>query len=71
MEEADALCGQIAIMHLGNVVAAGTPAALKASIGGNGATLDDVFIHYSGDSLDSGGTYRDTSRARRTARRLG
>jgi len=71
MEEADALCGQIAIMHLGNVVAAGSPAALKASIGGNGATLDDVFIHYSGDSLDSGGTYRDTSRARRTARRLG
>lgn len=71
MEEADALCDQIAIMHLGNVVASGTPAELKASIGGNGATLDDVFIYYSGSSLDSGGTYRDTSRARRTARRLG
>lgn len=71
MEEADSLCNHIAIMHLGNVVAAGTPASLKASISGNGVTLDDVFIHYTGSSLESGGSFRDTSRARRTARRLG
>jgi ABC-2 type transport system ATP-binding protein len=71
MEEADTLCHHIAIMHLGAVVATGTPEALKASIGGDGVTLDDVFIHYSGSALESGGSYRDTSRTRRTAHRLG
>ena len=71
MEEADALCGRIAIMHLGKVVALGSPAELKASIGRRNATLDDVFIHYTGSNLDTGGTYRDTRRTRRSARRLG
>jgi len=72
MEEADVLCDRVAIMHLGTVVATGTPRELKDSIGRDGATLDDVFIHYTGDQLlDSGGNYRDTTRARRTARRMG
>ena len=39
MEEADQLCNRVAIMHLGKVAAIGTPAELKASIGGKGATL--------------------------------
>jgi ABC-2 type transport system ATP-binding protein len=71
MEEADHLCRRVAIMHLGRVAAIGEPAALKASLGGNSITLDDVFIHYAGGTLESGGTYRETSRTRRTARRLG
>jgi ABC-2 type transport system ATP-binding protein len=71
MEEADHLCHRVAIMHLGRLAAVGTPAALKASLGGNGITLDDVFVHYAGGTLDSGGTYRETSRTRRTAQRLG
>ncbi len=71
MEEADTLCDHVAIMHLGRVAATGTPAALKASLGKAGATLDDVFIRYSGSALESGGTYRDAARTRRTARRLG
>jgi len=71
MEEADALCDRIAIMHLGVRVALGTPTELKAAIGGNGATLDDVFIHFTGSNLNSGGTYRETRRTRRRARRLG
>ncbi len=71
MEEADRLCDRVAIMHLGRIAAIGTPDELKASIGGNGATLEDVFVHYTGNSLDSGGTYRETLRERRTARRLG
>jgi ABC-2 type transport system ATP-binding protein len=71
MEEADHLCRRVAIMHLGRVAAIGTPAALKASLGGNGITLDDVFVHYAGGTLNSGGTYRETSRTRRTAHRLG
>ncbi|MCX6100370.1 MAG: ATP-binding cassette domain-containing protein [Candidatus Bipolaricaulota bacterium] len=70
MEEADALCGRVVIMHLGRVVASGTPLELKNSIGGGAATLDEVFAHYTGDNLESGGTYRETGRTRRTARRL-
>jgi ABC-2 type transport system ATP-binding protein len=71
MEEADSLCTRVAIMHLGKVAALGMPADLKASLGGTGTTLDDVFVHYAGGTLESGGGYRDTARTRRTARRLG
>jgi ABC-2 type transport system ATP-binding protein len=71
MEEADSLCSRVAIMHLGRVVALGTPIALKASIGKSGETLDEVFIHYTGGALESGGNYRETSSERRTAKRLG
>ncbi|HUI69554.1 MAG TPA: ATP-binding cassette domain-containing protein [Spirochaetia bacterium] len=71
MEEADALCDRIAIMHMGSLVAQGTPRELKGSIGTQGATLDDVFIHYTGSNLNSGGTYRETRRTRRRVRRLG
>lgn len=70
MEEADNLCNRVAIMHQGRVITIGTPADLKASLG-KGATLDDVFIHYTGDQLTSGGSYRETSRTRRTTQRLG
>lgn len=73
MDEADSLCDRIAIMHHSRLVAIGTPAELKAAIGGNGSTLEDVFVHYTGDKLDSvaGDNYRDASRTRRTAKRLG
>jgi ABC-2 type transport system ATP-binding protein len=71
MDEADELCNRVAIMHLGKVVAIGTPAMLKASIGKEGATLDDVFTHYTGGPLESAGGYRETSRIRRAAQRLG
>lgn len=69
MEEADELCDRVAIMHLGRVAAIGTPAELKASVG-EGATLDDVFVHYSGYEVDSGGGFREASMTRRVARRL-
>ena len=71
MEEADHLCQRVAIMHLGLVVAIGTPAALKASLGGDKTTLDDVFVHYAGGIVEAGGGYREVSRTRRTAERLG
>jgi ABC-2 type transport system ATP-binding protein len=71
MEEADVLCGRVAIMHLGVVAALDTPANLKAQLGTPGATLDDVFTHFAGGSLESGGGYRETARTRRTAQRLG
>lgn len=71
MEEADSLCSRLAIMHLGRVVVVDTPDRLKSSLGDDHATLGDVFIHFAGDTLESGGSYREASRGRRTARRLG
>lgn len=71
LEEADVLCDRVAIMHRGQVITTGAPADLKASLGQPDASLDDVFIHYTGDQLASGVSYRETSSIRRTARRLG
>jgi ABC-2 type transport system ATP-binding protein len=71
MEEADRLCRRVAIMNHGIVAAIGSPAGLKKGLHKPGATLDEVFIQFTGNPLDTGGTYRDTSRTRRVARRLG
>jgi ABC-2 type transport system ATP-binding protein len=71
MEEADTLCNRIAFMHLGAVSALGTPAELKQSLGRADVTLDQVFAHYTGADLESGGNYRETFRTRRTAQRVG
>jgi ABC-2 type transport system ATP-binding protein len=73
MDEADINCGRIALMHGGRIRATGTPGMLKAALGAD-ATLDDVFRHYTGSTLDentSKGGIRVVRRARRTARRLG
>jgi ABC-2 type transport system ATP-binding protein len=71
MEEADSLCDRIAILHLGHLMALGSPAELKQASGNGNATLDEVFTYYTGNSLESGGSYRETARTRRTARRVG
>ncbi|PSN12331.1 multidrug ABC transporter ATP-binding protein [filamentous cyanobacterium CCT1] len=77
MEEADVLCDRIAMLYHGQQVAIGTPAALKATVphpeATPEATMDDVFIHYTRNSLstETEGSYRDTSTTRRTAKRLG
>ena len=74
MEEADQLCGRIAIMHRGDVVCEGSPDELKQSVDHPNATLDDVFVHYAGQTLidgDSKGDFRETTRARRAALRRG
>jgi ABC-2 type transport system ATP-binding protein len=70
MDEADELCDQLAIMHLGKVAAIGTPADLKASVGQE-ATLDDVFVRFSGGTIQEEGNYRDVRATRRTVSRLG
>ena len=71
MEEADALCDRLSIMHQGKLVVTGTPEELKAVIG-PGVSLSDVFIHYTGAGLgETGGGYREAARTRYTARRLG
>jgi ABC-2 type transport system ATP-binding protein len=69
MEEADHLCETIAFMHQGKLLATGSPLELKGAVGA-AASLDDVFIHYSGTSIGEGGSLRDVAQTRRTARRL-
>jgi ABC-2 type transport system ATP-binding protein len=71
MEEADRTCTRLAIMHRGRLVASGTPAELKAALGGERTSLDDVFVHYAGGVMEAGGAYRETSQVRRTFKRLG
>jgi ABC-2 type transport system ATP-binding protein len=53
MLEADSLCGRIAIIDSGKIVALDTPQALKQSITRNGhePTLEDVFLELTGKSL--------------------
>ena len=51
MDEADKLCDRIAIVDHGDLKALDSPAALKASIGTANATLDDVFVYYTGRDL--------------------
>ena len=73
MDEADAYCDRISLMHRGKIRVTGSPAELRAGLGDD-ATLDDVFRHYTGDTLKTTpeeGGMRDVRRSRRTASRLG
>ncbi|MGI4788929.1 MAG: ATP-binding cassette domain-containing protein [Janthinobacterium lividum] len=71
LEEAQSHCDRIAIMEGGKMTALGTCQELEASLGSGSHTLDEVFVHYAGSALDAGGTFRDVSEERATARRLG
>ena len=70
MEEAEELCGSLAILHRGQVSVVGKPAELRAGLGTE-ATMDDVFAHYAGGSIQDSGTFREVAQTRRTAHRLG
>jgi len=70
MEEADVLCDELAILHQGRLAVMGNPAELKAQVGEN-ASLDDVFVHFSGVVIDARGNYRDTRESRDVIQRLG
>jgi ABC-2 type transport system ATP-binding protein len=71
MEEADALCDRVALMHRGQLRAIDSPTALKRALGPH-ASLEDVFRHYAGATLNpfERGSLRDVRRNRTTARRL-
>ena len=55
MQEADALCDRVALMHHGRLQAVGSPATTKFEAQtpsrGPTATLEDVFRHYAGSDL--------------------
>ena len=75
MEEADALCDRVALMHLGTVRAVGRRRRSCRRALGPDATLEDVFRHYTGDTLDGDeigkGGLREIRSTRRTAGRVG
>jgi ABC-2 type transport system ATP-binding protein len=54
MEEANRLCDRLAILNDGKIVVEGTPQELRESIStdGHAASLHDVFMNYTGRSLD-------------------
>jgi ABC-2 type transport system ATP-binding protein len=82
MDEADQYCDRISLMHRGRIRATGSPAELKAALDAAvlgsaalesaGATLEDVFRHHTGDTLDepTQGGMRDVRSTRATAARL-
>jgi ABC-2 type transport system ATP-binding protein len=69
LDEADHLCGTVALMHRGRLQAVGPPEELKAELGSE-ASLEDVFRHYTGERLEEGGDIRGIRGTRRTASRL-
>ena len=73
MEEADALCDRVALMHRGRLQAVGAPTELKSTVSPD-ATLEDVFRHYAGSDLTDGTALprlNEIRSSRRVARRVG
>jgi ABC-2 type transport system ATP-binding protein len=73
MEEADALCDRVALMHHGVLRAVGTPTELKSTVSPN-ATLEDVFRYYTASDLGddtSPQNLREIRSTRKAARRVG
>lgn len=71
MEEAESYCDRIAIMQRGRIAALGTCRELEASFARDGHTLNEVFNHYAGNTLESGGRFRNVAAERAKAPRLG
>jgi ABC-2 type transport system ATP-binding protein len=72
MEEADALCDRVALMHHGELQVVGSPAELKDTVSPT-ASLEDVFRHYAGSDLSEDAArqgLREIRSSRRTARRV-
>ena len=70
MDEADALCERIGVLHAGVLDAVGTPSELKARVGPQ-ATLDDVFAAITGGQIADEGSYRSVREGRRAERAHG
>lgn len=70
MEEAEATCRRLAIMNRGKIVAQGTPQELKERTGNSNATLEEVFTYFTGDQLETGGSFREMRQLRRRVQRF-
>jgi ABC-2 type transport system ATP-binding protein len=70
MDEAEALCDRIGVLHAGVLEAVGTSSELKAQVGPQ-ATLDDVFAAITGGQIAEEGSYRSVREGRRAERAHG
>src|SRR6201986_2207648 len=74
MEEADALCDRVALMHSGKLRAVGTPTKLKSTVSPC-SPLEDVFRHYTASDLsepsEESGSFREIRSSRKVASRAG
>jgi ABC-2 type transport system ATP-binding protein len=70
LEEAERLCGRVAIMNRGRITAIGSPRALAQALGPR-ASFEDAFEHYTAAGGESLAAYDATSRARAAAQRHG
>jgi ABC-2 type transport system ATP-binding protein len=70
MQEAEFICDNISIMLHGAMVKSGTPKELTKKLGEH-ATLRDVFIEYTGKSLESENAYYNVKQQRKTDERRG
>lgn len=77
MEEADALCDRVALMHHGVLQTVGSPSELKAALATDATpepSLEDVFRHHAGSDLDDSAAKRglkEIRSSRKVARRAG
>jgi ABC-2 type transport system ATP-binding protein len=71
MEEAEEVSDRVAIIKDGKLAAIGKIRELKEKTTKTDATLEDVFIHFTGTKLQEEGNFRDIGRSRRMHRRLG
>ena len=71
MDEAEDMCNRVAIMNSGKISAIGTVSELKEQTKLPHASLDDVFIYFTGSELQQAGNFREIRRTRQIEKRLG
>lgn len=71
MEEAEERSDRVAVMHQGRISAIGSVSELKEQTHIRNATLNDVFIFFTGSFLQETGSIRETKQTRETERKLG
>ena len=71
MEEADEVCDRVAIMNAGEIAVIGTVSELKEKTNKKDATLEDAFVLFAGNSIQSVGNFHDIKQTRQTQQRLG
>jgi ABC-2 type transport system ATP-binding protein len=71
MEEAEGYCDRVAIMHQGKIAALGTCKELEGLLGKGSHSLNEVFTHFAGSEIDTGGSFHEVAAERATAQRMG
>ncbi len=71
MDEAEDAATRVTIINQGKISAIGTPAELEKRTGKKNATLEDVFIFFTGDKLEEQGNFKDIKETRRTLGKRG